>query len=999
MINPRKKRITGIIIVLLLSAVLYGVILVVNMFGPDGIITIDELIHNSTDGGNLQYKVEGIEEIALQVADSLEEAHETYYSQVQAGADIIAEGLREDIMTRGDRGIMKLNYGGVVKIENGEMMVPQGMRNGIRKYADQITGSKGHFQYDTQTMDGLRKDTVVYSRIEGPYYYVEIISGDKLDEFADEYVDYDLTFDAVSSAYGMGLSIICPDREHSKYFFNKPENLIFTSSTETDLGPEGLPTSREELLKLNGTVSTGGDNPEKRVAVIEFEPLDSLIVIQEPCLNGIIQVTDQTIVGIFAILTLCLAYVIWITSAYKEMHRGILTEEKKKKYYPLRLRVISLSYGILSILMVFGISTYARALNTLYRESNGLYSSLSMLEARIEIMKMNRDNIGRLRKERYVDYAQRVARLIETQPQYSDKERLNTLNEIIGTEYIMIYDSNGRETGTSSNYINMELGDPNADKPLSSADFRRILKGVSAIYHGPYVDEVTGRELEQIGVRMEDTQNGGYGVLLISIKPKKIDKDSDKEIDSIMHALSSTKSFCFSVDVDKMIVLNSGLEEVFSGLPVTYLGIKESAVRGDMEDFFRIKGTSCYCATLAEADDGVVYFFCEPTRELFANGMRFALSCSIGQAILFVILSFYMLFGYTDRTIEKIEESRKSPAQGEDGAKADGAGPDDHKEYTDQIEGSRLWAYLSRILINMSPERKAWTFCRILIVIELLLLFAAGLSSKEGSQVGDSRDRVLGYILGGNWERGVNLFSITAIIFLAIGILLTMVFVRFVFNTIGRMLNQRGKTICKLVSNLIGYISSLVMVYYALSYIGVDTNAILASVGVLGIGISMGARDLIADVFAGVSTIFEGEYQVGDIVSIDGYRGMVDEIGVRSTRLIGRGGNVKVVGNKDIKSVVNLTKLNSWVAVTVKVDINYPLKDVEAILAEALPRIGSRTKQIISGPYYKGVLSVEAGGAVLSIIAECYEDDYHKVERILIREIIVALRDQNVPLK
>ena len=226
-----------------------------------------------------------------------------------------------------------------------------------------------------------------------------------------------------------------------------------------------------------------------------------------------------------------------------------------------------------------------------------------------------------------------------------------------------------------------------------------------------------------------------------------------------------------------------------------------------------------------------------------------------------------------------------------------------------------------------------------------------------------------------------------------------MVIVRFIFNTIGRMLNRRGKTICKLLSNLISYISILVLVYYALSYIGVDTNAILASVGVLGIGISMGARDLIADVFAGVSTIVEGEYQVGDIVSIDGYRGMVDEIGVRSTRLIGRGGNIKVVGNKDIKSVVNHTKLNSWVAVTVKVDVNYPLKDVETILTEVLPRIGERTEQIISGQYYKGVLSVEGGGVVLSVIAECSEDDYHKVERILIREIIMTLREQNVPLK
>ncbi len=983
MINPRKKRIVGIVIVILLVFVLCGAIVFVNLVGPDGIITYDELSDNSTAGDNLQYRVQELENIALQVSDNLEDAFEEYYSEVQTGADIIAEGLRDIAKKQGDRVIFKLNKGGVVKIESGEMVVPQGMRNGIREYTDQITGSRGHFQYDTRTMDGLRKDTVIYSRIEGPYYYVEIINGEKLDAYAEKYVDYDTILVDAALAYELELSLVCPDREHSKYFFNKPDDLIFTSEEELSAGSESLPASEEELKGLNecvyNDVNGGG---LKRYIIREFEPLDCLIVIKAPCMNNMMQLVDQTKAGVFAILTICLVYVIWITAAYKDMITGNLSEEKKKVYSPRRLRIISLSYGILSLLLVFGISFYSRTLTTLYRESNNLFSSLAMLYARIEITKNNRDNIGEIRKERYVDYGRRVSELIEKHPEYNDKENLGILNEIIGTDYIMIYDSNGRQIGTSSSYINLELGDPNADKPLSSADFRRILKGVPAIYHGPFADEVTGRKLEQIGVRMNDTQNGGYGVLVLAVKPEKNDDDLMREIDSIMHALSSDKAFCFSVSKDRKEVVNSGLEDLYQGTSANHLGIKESAVRGDMEDFVTIKGVNYYCATMSSLDGKTIYFFCEPSREMLANGMKFAFSCMFGHGILFAILAIYLLSGYTDRTIEKIEENRK-----------------ESEESAEKKKSTKLGSYLHQMLINMTPEKKAWNVCRFLILIELLEILFEGIGGWGSNLIGDGRDRVIGYIMDGDWEHGVNLFSITAIIILTMGVLITMVFVRFIFNTIGRMLNQRGKTICKLVSNLIGYISILVLVYYALSYIGVDTNAILASVGVLGIGISMGARDLIADVFAGVSTIFEGEYQVGDIVSIDGYRGMVDEIGVRSTRLIGRGGNVKVVGNKDIKSVVNLTKLNSWVAVTVKVDINYPLKDVEAILAEVLPRIGERTEEIISGPYYKGVLSVEGGGVVLSVIAECSEDDYHKVERILIREIIMTLREQNVPLK
>jgi small conductance mechanosensitive channel len=198
---------------------------------------------------------------------------------------------------------------------------------------------------------------------------------------------------------------------------------------------------------------------------------------------------------------------------------------------------------------------------------------------------------------------------------------------------------------------------------------------------------------------------------------------------------------------------------------------------------------------------------------------------------------------------------------------------------------------------------------------------------------------------------------------------------------------------------LISYLGILIFIYFALSYIGIDTRAILASVGVMGIGISMGARGIIADILAGVSTIVEGEYQVGDIVEIDGYRGMVSEIGVRSTKVIGRGGNVKIIGNKNIKNVTNLTKKNSWVAVTIRVDVTYSLTDAEEILAQELPRLGREHKEIISGPIYKGVLAIEGGYAVLSIIAECKEGDFHKVQRILNRGVLLALRNNNVPVR
>ena len=382
-------------------------------------------------------------------------------------------------------------------------------------------------------------------------------------------------------------------------------------------------------------------------------------------------------------------------------------------------------------------------------------------------------------------------------------------------------------------------------------------------------------------------------------------------------------------------------------------------LRDGVTDFEKIGAEKHLCVS-KKIKNGDIIFLCTPNSVLFRRGFLYGEVCAIGFAILFAFLYLYLIHEYDDSMVERIENAEEQEESG-----------DAQKQQTGKRK--RLASYWRHAIGNLTPEKKALRTFEVLLALFYISLFLDIRSS------GGSRSQlVLSYVMAGKWNRGFNIFSLTSIVLLFSSLVLGMLFVRFVFNTLGKMLNSRGKTICRLISNLIGYVAILVFIYYSLSYLGVDTNAILASVGVIGIGVSMGARDLIADIFAGVSMIFEGEYQVGDIVNIDGYRGMVQEVGVRSTRLIGRGGNVKVIGNKDIKSVTNLTKMNSWVAITIKVDVNYPIRDAEDIINETLPKIGEKCPQIISGPYYKGILSVEMGFAVLSIIAECSEDDYHK---------------------
>jgi len=90
--------------------------------------------------------------------------------------------------------------------------------------------------------------------------------------------------------------------------------------------------------------------------------------------------------------------------------------------------------------------------------------------------------------------------------------------------------------------------------------------------------------------------------------------------------------------------------------------------------------------------------------------------------------------------------------------------------------------------------------------------------------------------------------------------------------------------------DLIGKILLIAMGSYALLIIwGIDPTAWLASAGVIGIAVGFAAKDTLANLFSGFFIIADTPYKVGDFVNLDsGERGMVTQVGMRSTRLLTR---------------------------------------------------------------------------------------------------------------
>ena len=209
---------------------------------------------------------------------------------------------------------------------------------------------------------------------------------------------------------------------------------------------------------------------------------------------------------------------------------------------------------------------------------------------------------------------------------------------------------------------------------------------------------------------------------------------------------------------------------------------------------------------------------------------------------------------------------------------------------------------------------------------------------------------------------------------------------------------KKARTISRLILSFVKWAIALVAVFLILDAWGAPATATLTGAGVLALIIGLGSQSLVADILAGIFIVFEGEFQVGDIVIVDGWRGEVQEIGIRTTKLVDAGGNIKIVNNSEIKTVINQTQELSLAKAYVSVSYGARIEKIEAVIADNLEKFKEKIPAIVEGPFYKGVSELGESGVLLLFVAKCNEGDIYQVQRDMNREIKIMFDDNGIEI-
>lgn len=182
---------------------------------------------------------------------------------------------------------------------------------------------------------------------------------------------------------------------------------------------------------------------------------------------------------------------------------------------------------------------------------------------------------------------------------------------------------------------------------------------------------------------------------------------------------------------------------------------------------------------------------------------------------------------------------------------------------------------------------------------------------------------------------------------------------------------------------------------------GVDITPLLASAGVAGLAVSLGAQSLFKDLIGGVLIIVENQYAVGDFIAVGNVSGDVERITLRSTQLRARNGDLYTVPNGEVRILANETR--GWSRAVVELGVAYE-EDLERALdvlrtsAEAFAQDPAFEASLLEAPQVLGPMRLDNSAVILQVVVKTEPGKQWGIGRELRKHLLAACEREGVSL-
>ncbi len=123
-----------------------------------------------------------------------------------------------------------------------------------------------------------------------------------------------------------------------------------------------------------------------------------------------------------------------------------------------------------------------------------------------------------------------------------------------------------------------------------------------------------------------------------------------------------------------------------------------------------------------------------------------------------------------------------------------------------------------------------------------------------------------------------------------------------------RLDNRRGRTYVAIIRNTISVIVYAIALHVIFGLLKINLTPLLASAGIVGLSIGMGAKPLIEDLIGGITFLSQDSIAIGDDVEIESSVGKIERIGFRTLDIRAKDGSLHIIPNGMVKKVINYSR-------------------------------------------------------------------------------------------
>ncbi|ASK63645.1 mechanosensitive ion channel protein [Virgibacillus phasianinus] len=205
----------------------------------------------------------------------------------------------------------------------------------------------------------------------------------------------------------------------------------------------------------------------------------------------------------------------------------------------------------------------------------------------------------------------------------------------------------------------------------------------------------------------------------------------------------------------------------------------------------------------------------------------------------------------------------------------------------------------------------------------------------------------------------------------------------------------RVKTLEKLLINVFSYVMIFVFIIMIFGIFNIPLGPLLAGAGIIGLAIGFGAQGLVSDIVTGFFILLERQIEIDDYITSAGYDGIVEEVGLRTTKIRSFDGTLNFVPNRLLEGVSNHSRGNMRALVDIGISYEDNIDEAIIVLEQVCAEF-QEDERFKDGPNALGVQGLGTSDVILRVVGQTVNGEQFGCERDMRKRIRVAFDEADI---